>query len=421
MPESPQFKAPTGTRDVMVPEAARWERLVSRFASHLEAAGYGLVLGPMFEDVGVFVRGMGESTDVVRKEMYDFHDKGGRHLALRPEGTASVVRCFVQHRPPPVWKAWYVTPAFRYERPQAGRLRQHHQLGAEALGSPDPDLDVEVVGLACRFLAGLGLERFSLRLGSMGDAACRPAYVDELSAWLAARAQELCPEHRRRLGANPLRVLDCKKPQCVSATAGAPKLLERLCDACRAHLDRVIDGLEALGQPFELDPRLVRGLDYYTRTTFELAGLALEGAQNALGGGGRYDGLVEALGGPPTPGIGFSMGVERLLLACDAEGVLAEEACGVDVFVVDLVGGGAARDLTFELRQAGIGADRAYDARTMRAQMRAAGRSGARVAAIVGPEEAAAGKVSLRPLAGEGDQQLVDRDSVAEALRRWLG
>jgi histidyl-tRNA synthetase len=393
---------------------------VVAFARQVERAGYGLVLSPMFEEVGVFVRGMGEGTDVVGKEMYEFRDKGDRHLALRPEGTASIVRAFVQLRPPVVWKAWYVTPAFRYERPQAGRYRQHHQLGVEALGTEDPDLDVEVVTLASRFFAGLGLSRIELKLNSMGDATCRPAYIESLRAYLAKHQDALCDEHRVRYAMNPLRVLDCKDEACVRVTASAPRLLESLCGPCAGHFGRVQAGLDALGVGYSIDHRLVRGFDYYTRTTFEFAALALETAQNGVGGGGRYDGLVEALGGPPTPGIGFGIGIERLLQACDAEGAFPTPATALDAFVVDLTGGAAARDVTDELRTAGVRVDRAFDRRSARAQLKAADRSGAEVALIIGPDESAAGTVTVHWLRSERDEEQVPRPEVAKAVRDAL-
>jgi len=418
----PELRAPIGTRDILPPESARWEALVARYASVVESAGYGLVLSPMFEDIEVFRR-VGESTDVVRKEMYDFTDKGGRHLALRPEGTASIVRAFVQHRPPTPWKTWYVAPSFRYERPQAGRFRQHHQLGLEALGSEDPDLDVEVIDLARRFYAAVGLREIRLSINSLGDATCRPVYRQALTDFLSSRRDQLCDEHRSGFEDNPLRVLDCKQPECVAATADAPRQLDYLCDACRAHFERVKAGLAALEIPFDIDTRLVRGLDYYTRTTFEFAGLALESAQNAVGGGGRYDGLAEQMGGPPTPGIGFGLGLERILLACDAEGawLVSSVAAGLDVFVVDFAGGDAARDITAGLRAAGLRADRAFDGRSPKSQLKAADRSGARLALIVGPDEAAAGTVSIKDLRASGPQDNVSRTDLAAEVRRRLG
>jgi histidyl-tRNA synthetase len=409
-------RAPKGTHDVLWPESSRWEALLARFAGQVERAGYGLAHTPIFEDVAVFRRGIGEGSDVVGKEMYEFEDRGGRTLALRPEGTAPMVRAWVQHRPPLPWKAWYATPAFRYEAPQAGRYRQHHQLGVEALGPSDADLDVEVLGLADGFYRGLGLAEFTLRLNSMGDDTCRPAYLALLAGYLAERRDQLCDEHRDRLEANPLRALDCKRESCRAATDGAPGFVDHLCDECGAHFARVREGLAVLRIPYVLDHRLVRGFDYYTRTTFEFASAALESAQNGIGGGGRYDGLVEMLGGPPTPGIGFGLGVERILLACDAEGVFPVDPPTLDAFVVDTAGGAAARDLTSALRAAGLSADRAYDHRSMKAQFKAADRSGASWVVIVGPDEAASGTVSLRPLRATGDQRSVPVDEVVAAL-----
>ena len=410
-------RAPSGTHDVLWPESTRWETLVASFAGQVEPAGYGLAHTPIFEDVKVFRRGIGEASDVVGKEMYEFEDRGGRRLALRPEGTAPMVRAFVQHRPPTPWKAWYVTPAFRYERPQAGRYRQHHQLGVEAIGSADADLDVEVVALADGVFRSVGLADFTLKLNSMGDRVCRPAYLELLGAYLADRRGKLCPEHTERLEANPLRVLDCKRPECREATADAPRLIDHLCDDCAAHFERVRAGLGALGVPYELDHRLVRGFDYYTRTTFEFASGALETAQNGIGGGGRYDGLVEMLGGPDTPGIGFGIGIERLLLACDAEGVFPVDPPVLDAYVVDVASGEVARDVTAALRQAGLRADRAFDGRSMKSQLKSADRSGARVALIVGPDELAAGTVSVRPLRTPGEQRTVPVADVVAAVR----
>jgi histidyl-tRNA synthetase len=246
---------------------------------------------------------------------------------------------------------------------------------------------------------------------------CRPDYLELLRHYLEERREQLCPEHRERLDANPLRVLDCKREACRQATEGAPALVDHLCDPCRAHFARVVAGLDALGVVYRFDHRLVRGFDYYTRTTFEFASGALESAQNGIGGGGRYDGLVEMLGGPPTPGIGFGIGIERLLLACDAEGVFPVEPVPLDAFVVDVAGGEAARDLTAELRRAGMRADRAFDGRSLKSQMKGADRSGARVALIVGPDEVAAGTVTVRPLRGGGDQRSVPRAEVVEAVR----
>ncbi len=409
-------RAPVGTHDVLWPESARWEAFVARFALAAQGAAYGLTHTPIFEDVRVFRRGIGEASEVVGKEMYEFEDRGGRRLALRPEGTAPMVRAFVQHHPPLPFKAWYVTPSFRYERPQAGRYRQHHQVGVEALGPTDADLDVEVISLADGFFGSLGLRQFTLSINSMGDDTCRPTYVELLAGMLAERQDELCDEHAERWALNPLRVLDCKSAACQAVTAQAPALVDHLCGPCAAHFARVRQGLESLGIPYVLDHRLVRGFDYYTRTTFEFAAGSLNAAQNAIGGGGRYDRLVEMLGGPPTPGIGFGIGIERALLACDGEGVFAPDPPGLDAFVVDVTGGEAARDLTAELRRAGLRADRAFDGRSMRSQLRSADRSGARLALIVGAEELATGTVGVRPLRGDGDQTAIPRDEVVAAV-----
>jgi histidyl-tRNA synthetase len=405
-----EFQAPPGTFDVLPPESARYERLVAAFADHVGRAGYGLVVSPLFEDIGVFQR-VGASTDVVRKEMYDFDDKGGRRIALRPEGTAGVVRAYLQHRPTPPFKAWYVGPNFRYERPQAGRYRQHHQVGIEALGTEDPDLDAEVVALLAGFYARIGLQRVTLKLNSLGDATCRPAYRDALAAHL--RTSTLCDEHADRIDDNPLRILDCKRDPCRAASQDAPLQVDHLCDACRAHFDRVRSGLAALGIAFTLDPRLVRGLDYYTRTTFEFAATALDTAQDAVGGGGRYDGLAEALGGPATPGIGFGAGIERILLACDAEGVFPPPATALDVFVVDTTGGEAARDAAHALRAAGIRVDRAFDNRSWKSQMKAATRSGAPLTLNIEPDG-----WTLRT--ADGEREPTTADTVVDHVRKRL-
>ena len=403
-------KAPVGTRDILPPESSRWEALVAAFATLMDRAGYGLVQSPAFEDLSVFLR-IGEGTDSVGKEMYDFEDKGGRHLALRPEGTAPIARAFVQHRPTTPWKTWYAAPPFRYERPQAGRYRQHHQLGAEAIGSLDPDLDVEVISLAWDFFASLGLRRVLLLVNTMGDADDREPYLARLRAYLEEHRGDLADEDRRKVAEHPLRVLDSKRKATRQVVRDAPRFPDHVSDDAAAHFDRVQAGLAALEIPFVIEPRLVRGLDYYTRTTFELQASALDSAQDAIGGGGRYDGLVESLGGPATPGIGFGLGIERILLACDAEEVFPTAQPSVAVYVVDVAGGESARDLVAELRRAGIAAERAFDQRSMKAQMKAADRAGALLALIVGPDELADGTVAVRDLEG-GDQTVVARSEV---------
>ncbi len=391
------LQAPIGTRDILPGESETFATLVGTFATMAQRYGFGLALTPVFEDVGVFHRGIGEQSDVARKEMYVFEDRGGRTYALRPEGTASIVRAFVQHHPTTPWKVWYVTPAFRYERPQAGRYRQHHQLGVEVLGTEDATLDVEVIALAWRFYESVGLRRVTLLVNSMGHAACRAIYLEHLSAHLSAHASSLCDEHREGWSRNPLRVLDCKKEECVAVTNAGPMLNDFLCDDCREHFAVVTAGLDAVGIAWAHAPRLVRGFDYYTRTTFEFIAEALGSAQNAVGGGGRYDRLAEQLGGEPTSGIGFGSGIERLMLALEAEGV-ALPAPALDAFVVDTTGGTAGLALVETLRAAGLAADRAYDGRSMKSQMKVADRSGASVALLIGPQEMASGTVTIRDL-----------------------
>jgi len=409
-------QAPTGTHDVMPPESFRWQALVAAFAQMATIYGFGLVHTPMFEDVRVFHRGLGDAAEVVSKEMYEFEDRGGRRLALRPEGTAPVVRAFIQHRPPTPFRAWYASPSFRYERPQAGRYRQHHQLGVEVLGTQDPDVDVEVISLAARFFTELGLQGVTLKINSMGCADCRPAYIEHLRTHLAGSQGELCEEHAERWQSNALRLLDCKKPACVDVTTRGPVLRDHLCEACRSHHTRVMQGLDEVGVASIQDDRLVRGFDYYTRTTFEFAALALEGAQNAIGGGGRYDGLVELLGGPETPGIGFGIGIERVLLACDAEGTFAAAVPAPAVFVVDVTGGDHARDLVAKLRARGVFADRSYDGRSMKSQLKVADRSGAAFAAIIGDQEVLNASVTLRSLRDDAEQVSL---SVSDFLSRF--
>jgi histidyl-tRNA synthetase len=423
VPESTSFQAPRGTFDVMAPESGRYEQAIGRFASVVERAGYGLVISPMFEDLAVFQR-VGESTDLVRKEMYDFYDKSEppHHLALRPEGTASVVRAWVQHRPTLPFKAWYAAPSFRYEAPQAGRFRQHHQLGVEALGTDDPDLDVEVIALLTQFYADLGLRRIVLRLNSLGDGTCRPAYRADLEAFLRAAADRgaLCDEHRTRFADNPLRVLDCKKPECVAATAGAPFQVDRLCEPCQAHFDRVKSGLASLGIAFALDPRLVRGLDYYTRTTFEFQHDGL-GAQSAVGGGGRYDGLSEDIGGPSMPGVGWALGVDRTVLALRAESVEPRAGSGVTVYAVPL-GASAKQRLTVvvdALRRRGVSADLAYGDRGLKGAMKAADRSGARWTILAGDRDLADGVVQVKDM-DSAAQEPIAIDDVVDHIEKRL-
>ena len=415
--DATRFRVPIGTYDILPPDSERWVAVTATFARRASRAGYDFVMTPIFEHREVFDR-VGESTEIVRKEIYEFEDKGGRRIALRPDGTAPVVRSFVQHRPPVPWNVWYLAPHFRYERPQKGRYRQFWQLGVESLGVDDAEIDVEVIALANGFYRDLGLSRFTLLLNSMGDAGTRQRYAEVLRGYYAKHGAALGAEFEERVAQNPLRLFDAKRDDWLEVIENAPQITEYLSDAAQEHFERVQEGLHALGIRYELDPRLVRGLDYYTRTTFEFQSQSIESAQNAIGGGGRYDLLVEEMGGPPTPGIGFAVGFDRVLLACQAEGVLRDVAPRADVFVVNGLGEQASRQVTLlatELRENGLRTERAYGDRSVKAQWKLADRSGAAYGVMLGRAEAERDAVAVKDLRS-GEQVEVPH----EALVAWL-
>ncbi|MBC7325718.1 MAG: histidine--tRNA ligase, partial [Moorella sp. (in: Bacteria)] len=365
---------PRGTEDILPGEVDRWYLLeaTAREVSHLY--GYREIRTPVFEHTELFDRGVGDTTDIVEKEMYTFTDRGGRSVTLRPEGTAPVVRAFLEHHLEagglPV-KLFYFGPMFRYGRPQAGRLRQFHQFGVEAFGSRDPAMDAEVIALAMDFYQRLGLQDLELHINSVGCPACRPGHRQELQEYLWPHFKELCATCQGRFERNPLRIFDCKSPVCQEIVAGAPTVAASLCPGCAAHFRRVQEYLRELGLTFILDEHLVRGLDYYTNTAFEIMVRGI-GAQSSIGGGGRYDGLVEALGGKPVPGIGFGLGLERVLLALEAQGRHLAPDRGVDVLVVT-AGRGVDRvavRLLARLRAGGLRADKDYLSRSLKAQMK---------------------------------------------------
>jgi histidyl-tRNA synthetase len=410
--------APRGTRDVLPAEARLRARVVGAARDAFGRYGYEPIVTPTFEETEVFVRGVGTSTDVVRKEMYTFEDRGGRSLTLRPEGTAPVVRAFVEHGmhklPLPV-KLWYLAPMFRYEAPQSGRYREHWQFGAEAIGSDDPLLDAEVIALLDGILRGLGVPGLRLRVGSMGDPESRGPHRALLVEHLEGRLDALDEDARARMRDNPLRLFDSKDPAVAEVMRDAPTLLDHLSPAAAEHRERVLDALGRLGVAYEEDPALVRGFDYYTMTVFEFTSDAL-GAQSAVGGGGRYDGLVEALGGPPTPGVGFGAGIERIVLALEGAG--AAEAPSLDCYVV--VPDAALRDealaLIEGLRGAGLRCDWDLRGRSVKGMMRHAAGLGARRAVILGPREREAGVATVRDM-DSGEQREVPLDGLVEALR----
>lgn len=412
------FSTSPGTRDILAPDAARWRQFQEVFASVVQDAGYQLIIPPMFEDLGVFLR-LGEATEVVTKEMYDFEDKGGRRVALRPEQTASVCRAFVEHRPTTPWKVWYSGPNFRYEKPQQGRYRQFDQVGIEVLGVNDPLLDAEVIALAATFFTRLGLKDVQLAVNSLGDEGDREKYSVALHQYFSSNLAQLSEESQITLQKNPLRVLDSKRREDQAVIKDAPKIRDFLSEDAANHFDSVLRALDALGVKYAIDDRLVRGLDYYRRTTFEFVSTALKAAHTAIGGGGRYDGLVEQLGGPATPGIGFALGLDRTLLACDAENVFAAPDTNVSVFVVDTTGGLHAAEVCNLLRNNAISADRSFDNRSMKAQMKAADRSGAAIALIIGTDEVAAGHIIVRPM-NSGQQYEIAQDQLVAAIRSEL-
>ncbi len=413
------YTAPRGTRDVLPSESAKWQFLEEMFRKACALHGYRELRTPTFEHTELFTRNLGETTDVVSKEMYTFETRGGKSLTLRPEGTAPAIRAFVEHGLSgalPVTKLYYVARLFRYERPQAGRYREHTQLGVEALGATDPAIDAEVISLAATFFASVGVGNAELKLNSIGCPECRPGYREALKSFAGDRVSELCPTCATRYEQNPLRMLDCKVPSCKQILADAPKMTDHLCEDCKGHFESVKKYLTALGITYTLDPKLVRGFDYYTKTAFEFVSGEL-GAQNAVGGGGRYDNLVKEIGGPDTPGIGFGLGMERLLLTLEAMGVELPCACPTDVYVIGLGANAheAAVKLVADLRASGLAADMDYTGRSMKSQMKVVDKLGARFAAILGDDEIAGGFVSLRDMRSSEQKQVMIAD-LAETL-----
>lgn len=418
---SSSFQAPKGVSEYVPPRSAALLAARDAFAAAVTRAGYAYLELPVFEDTQLFARGVGESTDVVSKEMYTFEDRGGRSITLRPEFTAGVLRSVLEnnlHRGSLPVKVWATGPAFRYERPQAGRYRQFYQLDLEVIGTEDPAVDAETIAIAWDWYRDLGLNRVTLKLNSLGCKDCRPVYRAALQEFL--RRLELDADTRRRVELNPLRVLDDSRPEVQAQTVDAPLVTDHLCAACKAHHDKVRELLADLSISWVDDARLVRGLDYYMRTTFEFDHPLL-GSQSGIGGGGRYDGLSEVIGGPPLPGIGFGLGLDRTVLAMEAEQVGAVTARGVQVFGVPL--GEAAERRVFaliaELRRAGIAADMSYGGKGLKGAMKSADRSGAAYALILGERDIAAGAAQVKDL-GSGDQVAVPLTEIVSTLRERL-
>jgi histidyl-tRNA synthetase len=415
-------KAPRGMQDILPAEIGRWHAVEARVRDLTHRYGYQEIRTPIVEHTDVFQRGVGSGTDIVDKEMYTFLDRGGRSLSLRAEGTAPVMRAFLEHNLGaaglPV-KLYYLCPIFRYDRPQAGRYRQHTQFGAEIIGAAEPAADAEVLSLAVRLVQSLGLERFEVHLSSVGDHVCRPGYVELLREYYRPRLGEVCEDCRRRFEVAPLRLLDCKRERDREIARQAPRMLDYLCDPCRTHFDGVRGHLDGLGVTYVVDPYVVRGLDYYTRTAWEAFSQSL-GAQNSVFGGGRYDGLAEQLGGRPTPGVGFGMGLERLLLILEQGGVEIGRDPGVDVYVVTAgTDPATALVLADRLRKMGIAADLDVMARGLRAQMKQADRGGARFVVVLGEDEVRRGVAAIREMAS-GAQDEATLEAVPETLAARL-
>jgi len=414
------IKAPRGTRDVLGDESWKWARVLEVTRDVADNFGFKEILLPIFEHTELFSRGIGEVTDVVQKEMYTFIDRGDRSITLRPELTASMVRSYLEHdmrrRPQPV-KLWGWGPMFRYERPQKGRYRQFAQIDFEILGAQNPLADVEIIDLSMEIFRRFGLSNLQVLINSVGCPACRPAYRETLRKFFGSKTQHLCDTCNERLDKNPLRVLDCKRTECRDQTDSAPSMIESLCIECGEHFAAVRRGLENLGASVSVDNRLVRGLDYYTKTAYEILSGDL-GAQNAVCGGGRYDNLAEAIGGPRVPGVGFASGIERIVLTMEAQGAYMGREPHVDAYVVT-TGSGAEYEaymLAHELRAGGLSADMDFMGRSMKAQMKTASQAGAKFACIIGDDEIAAGTVTIKDME-TGTQETAPRGVAVEKIK----
>jgi histidyl-tRNA synthetase len=419
-----QFAAPRGTHDILPDQTPLWQWLEGKFRRIARLYGYEEIRTPLFEFTPVYSRTAGETSDIVGKEMYTFQDRGGDSLTLRPEGTAGVVRAYLQHglnATRPLAKLYYIAPNFRYERSQAGRYRQHHQAGIEAIGSQDPALDAEVIALGKHYLEDVGLTGVTLYINSVGCANCRPAYREALQAFLQPLLPQLSGDSQRRFETNPMRILDSKDEKDREVTADAPVMLSHLCDECQDHFAKLQNHLLNLKVEFEVDDRLVRGLDYYTKTAFEFKHSGL-GAQDTVLAGGRYDGFVEQLGGSPTPGIGFGSGIERVLLALAADGVHPiVPDCKPEVYIATMGDDAHKRGVAVlgQLRRDGIAAEMSYGARSLKSQMKQADRSGARLALLMGDDELAKGAATVRWLQ-TSEQDFIELDDLSRRIKELL-
>jgi len=415
---------PRGTSDILPGQVEKWQFIEKTMRSVCKEYNFEEIRTPIFEHTELFVRGVGEDTDIVEKEMYTFQDRGERSITLRPEGTAPVVRAYLENnlnaKPQPV-KLYYMGPMFRYDRPQAGRYRQFHQMGVEVFGSHHPAVDAEVLAMAMDFYARIGLTNMELHLNSVGCPQCRPQLRKELQEFFRPRLDELCPNCRGRFDRNPLRIIDCKNAKCQELGMGAPTTIDCLCPDCRQHFDTVCNYLEVLNVPYIIDHKLVRGLDYYTHTAFEIMAPGI-GAQSSVGGGGRYNGLIEACGGPSIPGIGYALGMERIILAMEKQGIEVESSPGPDVFVAVLnpEDKEKAFEILFTLRREGISADQDYQNRSLKAQMKYASKIKAGYTLLLGGEELERGAAVLREMV-TGKQEEIPLKEIIARIKQKLG
>lgn len=413
------MQALRGTQDILPKDVYKWNYVENKIRNLCGRYGYGEIRTPMFEATELFQRGIGDTTDVVTKEMYTFTDRGGRSITLRPENTASAVRAYLEHKlygDQQVHKLFYIGSMFRYDRPQAGRYREFHQFGVEILGADSAAADAEAISLAYTLFKELGLKDLVLHINSIGCPKCRPVYRQKLIDYLKGREEELCDDCRERMEKNPLRVLDCKEEGCRRAADQAPKITDYLCGECREKFEALQTYLTALGIPYEMDPRLVRGLDYYTNTAFEIQYTPL-GAQSAICGGGRYDGLVEEIGGPHTPSVGFAVGLERLLLALEMQDLIPQPAASKSVYIAALGTDACAEGMKIQqaLRAAGIRTDMDLQGKSLKGQMKQAGKTGADYAVIIGSNEMDAGEAAVKAMES-GIQENIPFEKVAEYI-----
>ena len=418
-----KIKAVRGTRDITPGEMYKWQYVESTARSVFEKFGFGEIRTPVFEYTELFVKGTGEVTDIVQKEMYTFNDKGGRSLTLRPEGTPPIVRSYLENNLSmnlPVNKLYYIAPMFRYERPQAGRYRQHYQLGAEVIGTASPSADVELISMYLHFASKLNVKNTITHINSVGCRKCRPAYVEALKAFARDNMDSLCATCEDRLERNPLRMLDCKQEGCQAIFAGSPKILDHLCDECGEHFELVTKFLDKLELSYQINPLLVRGLDYYTKTVFEVKAVEL-GAQDTIAGGGRYDDLVEQLGGKPTPALGFGSGLDRLILTMEAQNARFPDPPGIEVYMASVGAAGIPRilEISYLLRRKGISTEIGLEGRSLRSQMGIANKLGAKYVIIIGEEEIEKGIVTLRDMS-DGQQEIIDVQMIGSNIEDKL-